>query len=349
METDRYEMLELMTQPAFCVKDGIIQMANHEARAFSLESGMEIFPLLLTGEEEYRDFTGGCLSLQLSIQGIPMDATVTKLADAHVFLMGSGEESGELRALALAARELRQPLSNLIAIADTIRSDGDPKGQDKLARLSRGLYQMERTIGNMSDTGMGGSMFAPEYRDIPAVVEEIFKKAAALLSETGAVLTYTGLNREVYGMIDARQMERSVLNILSNALKFTPSGCEIQASLTQQGSFLRLCIRDNGPGIDSSILPSLFSRYLRQPGLEDSRFGLGLGMLLIRSAALSHGGTLLVDQPEGGGTRITMTMKLLKPTENTVRSPMVVLSGGRDLGLIELSSCLPLSVYEQNL
>lgn len=352
-EKDGLEMLDLLVDPAFCVRDGLIVKANIAALAYSLCPGTEVFPLLLTGEAEYRGFAGGCLSLQLHLEGQTRSASVTKLGDVHVFLLDSEEEDDTLRAMALAARELRQPLSNLIAIADTLlprsSSHWDEKTRQQMARLSRGLYQLEKTVGNMSDAGGAEVLFHPEYRDIPSIFDEIFQKAAALLSTSGAALRYTGMNQSIYGLIDAQMMERAVLNILSNALKFQPTGCEIQAALTRQGSFLRLSLQDNGPGIDSGILGSLFSRHLRQPGLEDSRYGIGLGMTIIRSAAMSHGGTVLVDQPESGGTRVTMTMKLRKPTETTVRTPGILLSSGRDMALIELSQCLPLSVYEKDL
>lgn len=351
MEPDRYEMLDLLSEPAICVKDGIILQANHAAMSVSLVPGMEILPLLLTGEEEYRAFTGGCLSLQLSLMGAPANATVTALHDTHIFLLEPDCQDEDLRTLALAARELRQPLSNLIATTETMlpRSLTDPASRESLARLSRGLYQMERTIGNMADAGMGGGVYQPEYRDIPSIFEEIFQKAEVLLSAAGATISYTGLNKELYGLIDARQMERAVLNILSNSLKFKTQGCEIQATLTRQGNSIRLRVQDNGPGIERGILGSLFSRHRRQPGLEDSRFGMGLGMGLIRSAAVNHGGTVLVDLPEECGTRVTLTMRIRKPSGTMVRTPMVFLSGGRDMGLTELSQCLPLRVYEKNL
>lgn len=352
-EKDNLGMLDLMLEPAFCVRDGVIVKANAAALLYSLSPGREIMPLLLTGEAEYSGFTGGCLSLQLNLEGQPRAASVTRLEDVHVFLLDPEEEDETLRAMALAARELRQPLSNLIAIVDSLlpqsASEWDGKTRQQMARLSRGLYQLEKAVGNMSDAGAAAVFFHPEYRDIPSIFDEIFQKASALLSTAGASLHYTGLNQSVYGLIDGPMMERAVLNVLSNSLKFMPTGCEIQATLTRQGSFLRLSIQDNGPGIDPNILGSLFSRHLRQPGLEDSRYGIGLGMTIIRSAAMAHGGTVLVDQPENGGTRVTMTLKLCKPTETTLRTPGILLSGGRDMALIELSQCLPLSVYEKDL
>ena len=105
---------------------------------------------------------------------------------------------------------------------------------------------------------------------------------------------------------------------------------------------------DSGSGIAQSVRSSVFSRYLRQPALEDSRYGIGLGMVLIRTAAAHHGGTVLIDQPEGAGTRITMTMSIRQSKQATLRSNVlrVDYAGERDHGLIELSECLPTELYE---
>ena len=88
-------------------------------------------------------------------------------------------------------------------------------------------------------------------------------------------------------------------------------------------------------------------RYQRQPGIEDSRFGIGLGMVLIRSAAANHGGTVLIDRPEGGGTRITMTMAIRQNTA-LLKSPVIppVMDNSREI-LTELSESLPWEFYQK--
>ena len=71
-------------------------------------------------------------------------------------------------------------------------------------------------------------------------------------------------------------------------------------------------------------------------------------MVLIRSAATHHGGTVLVDRPSGAGTRITMTLAIRKSDDSQLRSPICKIdyAGGRDRTLIELSECLPPDAYE---
>ena len=93
---------------------------------------------------------------------------------------------------------------------------------------------------------------------------------------------------------------------------------------------------------------SLFHRYLRQPGIEDSRFGLGLGIRMVHSVALQHGGTLLVSQGENGGTRTVMTLAIRQREQTQMRSPVFPLdySGGFDHTLVELADVLPAELFD---
>ena len=207
---------------------------------------------------------------------------------------------------------------------------------------------MLRILGNMSDAGRTHHTSRQELLELAGFFRETFEKAASLVEHTGVQLRYEGLPRDVLSLADPEQLERAVLNILSNAIKFTPKGGTIDARLTQNGNFLRLSIQDTGSGIPDSVRGSVFDRYLRQPALEDSRYGIGLGMVLIRAAATSHGGAVLIDHPEGKGTRITITLAIRRSTDNQLRSPIMRIdyAGERDHALLELSGCIPAELYE---
>ena len=346
-KTDCFGMLDLMMRPGFCVKDSKILHANPAAQALLLAPGADVQPLLLTGLEEYRAFSGGCLYVKLQLSASGCGACVVRWEDYDVFLLDLEEDEGVLRALALAARELREPLTSLMISADHMRAcDTDP---DAAARMRRSIHQMLRLIGNMSDAGHSVTVSRQETVDIAALLAEIFEKAQALAEQTGLTLRYQGLSGEIPGLADGQQLERAVLNILSNAIKFTPRGGQIDAALTRQGRMLRLSITDSGSGIAEGILRNVFCRYLRQPGIEDSRHGLGLGMVLVRAAAANHGGTVLIDQPGGKGTRVTLTLAIRQSTEATLRSPMMRIdyAGEWDHGLVEFSDSLPLAAYQK--
>lgn len=351
---DAMEMLDLMVRPGFCVQGNRIVKANEGAMGLGLKAGTDIQSLLLTGKAEYESFRSGRLYLTVHAEGQSLGMSVTRIEDFHVFILEEDEDQAELRAMALAARELREPLSSVMTTADRLfpveaRLD-NPATREQVARINRGLLQMLRIISNMSDAARYAS--APASRqetvDIRHFLEEIFDHAADLITHGGQKLTFRNLPDPLLCLVDTEKLERAVLNILSNAIKFTPSGGCIDASLTRQGNMLCLQIQDSGSGISEAMRGTIYNRYQRLPGLEDGRQGIGLGMVLIRSAAACHGGTVLIDQPEGSGTRITMTLAIRQNTDPMVRSPMlrVDYAGERDHALLELADALPASLYE---
>ena len=345
------ELLDLIQQSAFCVCDGKITKVNPAAAALLIEPGTEVQSILHTGADEYNTFDGGCLYLTLSIAGQRLGASVRRMQGFDVFCLEE-EPDAHLQALALAARELREPLSNVMIVADKFfpeAAGGDSKAQEQLSHLNRGLYQMLRIVNNMSDASLytADTDARQEIRDIDAVLNEIFLRAAALTEHTSVTLHYTGLSEPVYTLVDSQKLERMVFNILSNAIKFTPDGGTVEAKLTRREKKLYLSICDSGSGIHENVRGNLFSRYLRQPSLEDSRYGLGLGMVLIRSTAALHGGTVLIDQPENAGTRITVSFSI-RQGDLAVQAPRfrIDYAGERDHGLIELSDVLPAHLYD---
>ena len=352
-ELDALGMLDLMIRPGFCVKDRVIVKVNAGAKGMLFSEGMEIGALLATGETEYAEFSGGTLYLTLRCCDSVWGASVTRMGSWDVFLLEENQDRAELKAMALAARELRDPLASIMTTADRLfpmhALEDDPVLREQAARLNRGLYQMLRIIGNMSDAGSyGASAAAQRTVDIPAFFREIFEKLQGHMVHTGLTLRFENLSQPLFCLADREKLERAVMNILSNAMKFTPAGGTIEATLKRRGNRLYLSVQDSGVGIPDAIRGSVHHRYLRQPALEDSRFGIGLGMVLIRSAAAIHGGTVLIDHPEGGGTRITMTLAIRQNTSGDVRSPLLGFdyTGERDHSLVELADIRPAHLYE---
>lgn len=349
---DRLGILDYMIQPGFLVQENVITAVNEAARACFLSPGMPLKPLLQTGQEEYSSFANGCLYLTLNLSGRTLGASVTRREEGDLFVIEPEQDDQELRAMALAARELREPLSNVMITANDLfplaLQPEDPHARDQAARMNKGLIQMMRILNNMADANRYARTCRQEYLDISTQMAEIFEKAGTVVARAGVVLTYEGLSEPVYCLADREQLERAVLNMLSNAVKFTSKDGQIQAKLVRRGNLLQLSVSNTGAGIEDNIRAHLFHRYLRQLTLEDSRFGIGLGMVLIRCTAANHGGTVLIDQQDGKGTRITMTMAIRQSKEALLRSPLATIdyAGGHDHALLELADCLPLSAFE---
>ena len=350
MEGNMQQFLSLMTHPAFCVEDGIITAANEGALNRLIPTGSPILPLLETGREEYQNFTQGRLCLSLAVSGTIWDATVQAVDGVHLFTLDPEQSEAQLQTLALAAQQLRSPLSSIKAMMDQLipklsREETDTTGQ-QLAYLYRAMDQMQRIVYNMSDTGAYVST-PPRFsvRDMDALLEELVERCGDLCGSLGIRLTYAGTGRGIYTMVDANRLERCFYNILSNALKHTPQGGSIAVQLQRRGNLLLLTVADSGDGIDPEQTGDLYNRYLRSPAIEQQPSGLGLGLPLIRAFARAHGGTVLLTSEKGKGTKITLSLKI--QLEPTLSSPIVPYdyAGEQDHALIELSDALPPELY----
>lgn len=332
------DILARIPQPGFLVKENRIIAANQAASAMLLIPGQEFLPLISAGKEEYPLFQNGQLCLTLSVAGQPHPAVVTRLEDCDLILLDLPEEWEEFRSMALAAMELRKPLMQAISSARQLPAD--PK-------MNQSLMQMLRMVSNMSDISRYTVSSRMETRDVDSFLLELFEKAGTL-TEGRAVIQFEGLKQPVFSLIDPEQLERAVWNILSNSLKFLPAQGKIHAKLTRKGNRLQLSVQDNGSGIAESVRSDLFHRYLRQPGIEDSRYGFGLGLTLVRTVAANHGGTVLISSKDGG-TLISMTLPIRQDDSHILRCPLLRpdYTGGWDHALVELADCLPSEYYTE--
>ena len=98
-------------------------------------------------------------------------------------------------------------------------------------------------------------------------------------------------------------IERAVANLLDNAAKWSPPDGEVEV-VVRDGA---VTVRDHGPGIDEEDLPHVFDRFYRAPSARGMA-GSGLGLAIVRQVAVAHGGSVVAERAEGGGTRITLSL-----------------------------------------
>lgn len=351
MEQDNVilSLLELIDRPAFCVHDGVVVQTNQSARQKLLTPGTGIADLLKNNYDAYRDFSEGTLSLTVTVSDTACKAQVIRTNDCDIFVLDP--DNSELRAIALASQQLRIPLNSVMTVADLLPKE-EALDAKYLGQLQRGLHRLHRIVCNMSDAYRYHQENAArlETTDITSVIDECMEAIGTHLSACGIKLKYTGLSQTVLGLADRELLERAMYNLISNAVKFMPEGSTLEAKLTQKGNMLYFTVQDQGQEFTPTKQACTFGRYLREPCVEDSRHGLGLGMELVRAAAACHGGTVLIDHPGTSGTRVTITLSVTRTSESMVRSsiqlPVSNYAGDRDRGLLELSEVLPVDAYQ---
>lgn len=335
------KILSLFSHPVFLARDGVITDMNQSAKQLQIATGTPVSDLLESGKEEFESYNGGYLTLGLSVLGVPRMAVISRTEVGDLIHLQDVEDATEFRTMALIAQRLRQPLSDLMIGTDSLFPDiidrEDPGLMQKVGKINRSLYQLLREVTNLSATVLPGneSLF-----DIKALFTEVMERINSMPFPSERQIEYTVPQGELFSIVNADLLERALHNMLSNSLKFSPEGSLITAKLEQLGSRFRLSVENTY--VPESDPDNLFFRYLRSPGLEDSRYGIGLGLHLIQKVAFIHNGCLLMDHPAKDRIRFTVVLPIRKTQPGEVRSLVRNLDylGGRDHSLVELSDAL---------
>lgn len=347
---DTAQLLEQVICPAFIAQNGIITESNIPAVQRQIVPGLEVLPLLTSGQQEYKEFTFGRLCLTMRIQNLTYQASVVRTQSHDIFYLESDYINPELRAFAVASQGLREPLSSALIRADMLVSDSDlelsPERRYQLLELKRSLHQIHRAVCNMSDAAnnRNGLMSKIENCDLCATVNEIMEKAQTLVAKAGNTLEYTPLNKTIYCLINRDILERAILNLISNAFKYGANDAPVQAQLERCNGKVTFSIINKIDSPEQSVNRNLFTNYLWEPSIKNSNAGIGLGITIARNAATSHGGTLLLDQPQKDMVRFTLSIPITRQSNNPLRSPVLLpvdYSGGYDHTLTELADILP--------
>lgn len=349
---EQWEFLNTLNYPAFIVKEEMIVQANIPALQHNIEINVPIANYICTGMEEYKNFTSGKLCLGLQINGVTCNACISCMADYQLVCMDSEYATPEFRAFSLAAQYLRGPLSGAMCSAELLQDELDENdaAKEKLARVNQNLYKLLRTINNMSDISLyqAQKLQHQELCDITAIIQEVFEKTADLAAKANKTLKYKLPANHICSLADRERLERGILNMLSNALKYSPDGSSVHAELKSIGKRFYIIVENV---MIHSIEDNPFARYLREPGIESSVNGIGLGMAIVQAVAVSHGGTVLMEQTPENTVKITLAITTQESNALRLRSPVLYptdYAGGIDNTLLELCDILPADLFAES-
>jgi signal transduction histidine kinase/ActR/RegA family two-component response regulator len=234
--------------------------------------------------------------------------------------------------LAVLSHELRTPLTSILGWVRMLRSGkvNPLKTDDALATVERNTLLQARLINDLLEVSriIAGKMTLDQARvDLAAVATRAIETvqadvAAKSLRLDTAIDPATG---SVLG--DATRLVQIVVNLVSNAVKFTPSEGTIVVRLERAGTCARLTVSDTGAGIRAELLPSIFEPFRQAEGTSRRRHeGLGLGLSIVRHLVEQHGGAVRAESAgEGRGSTFTVELPVM---DAPVESPAS--AGGGD-------------------
>jgi two-component system, OmpR family, sensor histidine kinase MprB len=237
---------------------------------------------------------------------------LSRLAGSFNTMLGALEESSraQRQLVADASHELRTPLTSLRTNIEVLASERElaPKDRQKLlADVVDQLGEMTALISGLIDLARGEHQTAePEDVRLDLIAADA---VARTRRNRPAVSFTTDLHESTVRGVHVT-IERAVANLLDNAAKWSPPGGSVEVAV-QDGS---VTVRDHGPGIDENDLPYVFDRFYRAPSARGMP-GSGLGLAIVRQVAEAHGGTVVAERAEGGGTRLTLRLNGYAPPE----------------------------------
>lgn len=209
------------------------------------------------------------------------------------------------------SHELRTPLTSITGWSETILLDEtlDPdtqRGMRIILRETNRLTEMVVDLLNFNKIQDGKLTLNMEDADIRAEFEDTVFMYSGRASQDGIQLHYLDNEDEIPIIpCDAKKMRQVFLNILDNAAKHGASGKKIDASIHFDGQDVFFLIRDYGPGIPEDELPLVKKKFYK--GSSDTR-GTGIGLAVCDEIVQMHNGTLTLENAEGGGTLVTVTL-----------------------------------------
>jgi signal transduction histidine kinase len=236
--------------------------------------------------------------------------------------------------LATVSHELRTPINAVLGWAAMLREHrlDETRAEhacDAIERSARAQAQLLEQLLDVS-RAISGKL---EMRLAPAHVGAIIESAIDTVrpdADENKVRIASRLDRSVpLVMIDPERIHQVVVNLVSNAVKFSPENGVVHVELRRDNDRVEIVVQDHGIGIKREFLPYVFERFRQCDTSSGSvNRGLGLGMSIARDIVERHGGTITADSPgEGKGATFTTRLPLRSTSDATVPSSRLNVPG----------------------
>jgi two-component system sensor histidine kinase MprB len=237
------------------------------------------------------------------------DDEISRLATSFNTMLEALERSqrAQRQLVADASHELRTPLTSLRTNLEVLARGGPPDAGDRdrlRADLVAQLEELSALVGDLVELARDEEPEAPCVEDVrlDRLVATAIERARRHAPD---VSFETALEPALVQGVPAR-LDRAVANLLDNAAKWSPAGSVVDVRLHDG----ELTVRDRGPGIEPGDREQVFDRFFRTDSAR-GRPGSGLGLAIVRQVVETHGGTVVAEAADGGGTMLRLRLPVL--------------------------------------
>jgi signal transduction histidine kinase len=238
------------------------------------------------------------------------------------------------RFLALAAHELRTPMTGLRGNAQMLRRNLEAGRSISPERLTRSLgaieslsLRLDQLITRLLDAGhveAGTLRVEPVPTDLVALVQSVVARRPF---QERHPLDVEGPDR-LEAMVDRVRFAQVLASLIDNGVRYSPEGGPVRVAMRGNATDgIEISVTDSGPGIPVDQRDSVFASY-RQGGGAVRRSGIGLGLFVSRHIVELHGGSMRIEEPEHRGTRVVITLPPQPPARPHIDLPNDAVDGG---------------------
>jgi PAS domain S-box-containing protein len=245
------------------------------------------------------------------------DITERKLAQQILNKAKIDEENERIKIgfLANISHELRTPINliySALQLEEQYLYSGNSQGIKRYNDvIKQNCFRLLRIINNLIDaTKIDSSYFNPnkKYMNVISLIEEATLSVVPLIESKSMTITFDTEVEEKYMLCDGDLIERIVLNLLSNSVKYGKDNGEIYVSVKDFNDNLIIIFKDDGIGIPKDKKDILFKRFGQiNKSFSRNAEGSGIGLYLVKHFVEMHGGSIKLESEEGVGTEITIT------------------------------------------
>lgn len=260
-----------------------------------------------------------------------LDRNRAELENANAQLEANNEKLRELdeaksRFFANVSHELRTPLTLLIAPIESLMNRGEQmSGEEKadvLNTMHANSMRLLKLINDLLDLVRleAGTV---QTKELPVALEEFvhgLSSAVLAVAKDKRIQVQSQVEPDLESVLaDPEKLERICLNLLFNALKFTPAGGTVSFTARRDGEHLLIEVRDTGMGIAPEQLPHIFNRFWQADTSSQRKFqGLGIGLALVKELTEAQGGSVSVSSELGHGTTMSVRLPFKKVEPTTI-------------------------------